>query len=131
MRYDQEISFEAAKIAKLRGFPQRQGDEGGYDAIGGYCGDFALDAINGRECYRIASQGELAAWLREEHQIHIILEILPNVGGNIWEGSIQNINNGVYVSTEIYEGMAYNEVVEELLVMALLVHLAPNDGNLL
>jgi hypothetical protein len=89
MVYDRDINFECAKLAKQKGFPQRHGDGGGYDATGDYCGDFALDIINGRECYRIATQGELVAFLRIVHGLHILGPFAPQYMR--WDGSIFNL----------------------------------------
>jgi hypothetical protein len=122
MAYDQDISFQIAKVAKLRGFPQRNYSEG-YTATGDWCGDFALDVINGRECYAIATQGEVVAWLRKEHKLLVNMDFFRQDNRGYWMGSIQSLEMGNFVFEESYEGVEYEEAFEDLLKTTLLVYL--------
>lgn len=115
--YDSEISFELAKLAKATGYPQREAQNGGYTATGDWCGDFAMDMINGCECYGIITIGELKAWLRIEHGIHIN-ERMDTIGKD-WAFNIHNLRETVFKNVDYFLDEDYDKGLHSILLLAL------------
>ena len=116
MSYDRDITFEVAKRAKEKGLPQRDYSEG-YTATGDWCGDFAIDVINGRECYAITTQGELVSWLRCVHKIHIVMPY--NKRYKCWDAVAYDMNAQVDFCQDDLYGMSYEEALENFLAIVL------------
>lgn len=115
---EQLISFETAKLAKEKGFTQK-----GIYPKWRVDGKILVELTNGDEEYHSAStQSLLQKWLREEHNIHILM----NVG--MYDGNKQTFycnvclfGENLYKSkfrskTSIY---TYEEALEEGLQEAL------------
>ena len=96
---EQLISFETAKLAKEKLFPQSRKakgkfrDDGSTENLG--IGGAMVDTC--KEWYERPTQSLLAKWLREKHNIHLIAYKNINIDGYDWcyitTDGITNINS--------------------------------------
>jgi hypothetical protein len=96
---EQIISFETAKLAKEKGFPQPVNNQGtctceisikyGY-LDGKLSEDWFLGFVTGHEVYLVPTQSLLQKWLREEHSIHVNCVYSTN------KGIIEDYQKGMY-----------------------------------
>ena len=105
---EQLISFETAKLAKEKGFPQETDrlEIPYYNYKGEFKGDISDwrirkyirgEATSDIEFVSAPTQSLLAKWLREEHNIHLIAYKNINIDGYDWcfitTDGITNINS--------------------------------------
>lgn len=113
---EQLISFEVAKLAKEKGFPQLNYpcyyDEKIYTSLISHS-DFNK--------YYQSTQSLLQKWLREKYNIHILIYVLEDSNGNIYFdfGLKQIINYLVDKSCKPKEFTSYEDALEEGLLEAL------------